>query len=71
MLNWELCLKKGAVNLTNLFLSLVGFFLMLSVFCFTFSADVCIYYYLFDKFKHFKLVFDDLLLGGPRPANNQ
>ena len=40
---------------------------MLSVFCFTSSADVCIYHFI-DRFKQYEMLYEDAVLGGPRTS---
>ena len=46
--------RKEAVNLTHLFLSLFFCFLMLTVFYFTSSSDVCIHNFI-DRFNQYEI----------------
>ena len=53
--------------MTHLLSSLFVCFLVLSVFCFTSSADVCIYHFI-DRFKQYEMPYEDVVLGGPRTS---
>ena len=64
MPRWKLLLNKGSCLFDSSILSLFVCFLMLSFFCFTFSADVSIKYFI-DGFKQCKTLYEDVVLGAP------
>ena len=59
--------RREAVNLTHLFLSLFFCFLMLTVFYFTSSSDVCIHNFI-DRFNQYEMFYEDFVLRGPRTS---
>ena len=60
--------RSKGVFLTRILSSLVVCFLLLSVFCFTFSDGECVYYRLIERFKQYGMVYADVALTGPRTS---